>query len=193
VLDPINYVPFIGKNPGEKNIFIATGDSGQGFTNGPLAGIILKGLIANGRQKWAELHDPSRKHLSAISNFASENLTPIKNFAEYVIPGEVSSEREIKRGEGAIMRAGLAKLAVYRDPRGTVHKRSASCTHTGCLVHWNSFEKCWDCPCHGSHFSPTGDVLNAPAMSSLVHLKSERKPVKRAAAQRTNSVKRSRA
>jgi Rieske Fe-S protein len=26
---------------------------------------------------------------------------------------------------------------------------------------------CWDCPCHGSHFSVGGTALNAPAVESL--------------------------
>lgn len=192
VLDPFDYLPFIGRNPGQQNIFIATGDSGQGFTNGPLAGLILAGLIARGDHKWASLHDPSRKTASALSNFVSENVTPMKNYAQYVTPGEVASEREIKRGEGAIMREGLGKVAVYRDPRGVIHRRSAACTHTGCLVHWNSFEKCWDCGCHGSHFSPVGEVLNAPAMTPLAETKRARKPLKRAASRRKPAVKRAR-
>jgi glycine/D-amino acid oxidase-like deaminating enzyme/nitrite reductase/ring-hydroxylating ferredoxin subunit len=175
VLDTVDYLPFIGKNPGQEMVFIATGDSGQGFTNGPLAGIILAGLISSGRHKWAKLHNPARKTASAISNFVSENITPVKNFAEYVTSGDVKSERSIKRGEGAILRSGVVKQAVYRDKKGKLHKRSASCTHTGCIVHWNSFEKCWDCPCHGSHFSPQGEVLNAPAMTALAPAKRKRK------------------
>ena len=171
VLDPVDYLPFIGKNPGQERVFIATGDSGQGFTNGPLAGIILAGMISSGKHKWATLHDPARKTASAIKNFVSENITPVKNFAEYVTPGDVKSESSVKRGEGAIVRAGVSKQAVYRDNKGKLHKRSASCTHTGCIVHWNSFEKCWDCPCHGSHFSPQGEVLNAPAMMPLAVVK----------------------
>jgi Rieske Fe-S protein len=65
------------------------------------------------------------------------------------------------------MRDGLGKVAVYKDDQGVLHRRSASCTHLGCIVHWNSLEKCWDCPCHGSHFSPRGDVLNGPAVAPL--------------------------
>lgn len=175
VLDPFDYLPFVGKNPGQENIFIATGDSGQGFTNGPLAGMILAGMIANGRHKWAELHDPSRKTLSAVSNFVSENLTPVKNFAGYLTPGEISSTGQLKRNQGAILREGLTKLAVFRDASGVIHKRSASCTHSGCIVAWNAFERCWDCPCHGSHFSPTGDVFNGPAITPLAMAGSARK------------------
>jgi glycine/D-amino acid oxidase-like deaminating enzyme/Rieske Fe-S protein len=192
VLEPFDYLPFIGKNPGQEKIYIATGDSGQGFTNGPLAGLVLAGLIADGHHKWAEMHDPARKTASAISNFVSENVTVARNVAGYLAPGEISDLRELKRGEGAIVRDGLSKLAVYRDTRGTVHKRSATCPHAGCLVSWNSYEQCWDCPCHGSHFSPDGEVLNGPAMSPLAAVKSERKPARRAAAKTKTASKRSR-
>ena len=53
------------------------------------------------------------------------------------------------------------------DENGTIIRRSATCTHVGCVVHWNPFEKCWDCPCHGSHFAPNGAVLNGPAIAPL--------------------------
>jgi glycine/D-amino acid oxidase-like deaminating enzyme/nitrite reductase/ring-hydroxylating ferredoxin subunit len=192
VLEPFDYLPFIGKNPGQEKIYIATGDSGQGFTNGPLAGLILAGLIADGHHKWAAMHDPARKTPSAAGNFISENLTVASNFAGQLTPGEISDLRELKRGEGAIMREGLTKIAVFRDARGTVHRRSAICTHAGCLVSWNGYERCWDCSCHGSHFSPDGDVLNGPAMTPLAAVKREHKPEKRAAARSTVASKRAR-
>ena len=86
---------------------------------------------------------------------------------EYLTPGEVDSVDQIKPGEGAIVRRGLAKLAVHRAEDGTITERSAACTHVGCIVHWNGFEKCWDCPCHGSQFLPDGSVLNGPAVRPL--------------------------
>jgi Rieske Fe-S protein len=74
----------------------------------------------------------------------------------------VSSVDEIKPGEGAVVRKGREKIAAYRDPDGKLHLRSAVRTHANCIVHWNSFETCWDCPCHGSHFPSTASRSTAP-------------------------------
>ena len=79
--------------------------------------------------------------------------------------------------QGAIIRQGLKQVAAYRDPYGALHARSAVCTHVGCHLHWNSFETCWDCPCHGSHFAIDGTPLNAPAIGPLaeVNVKAEQR------------------
>jgi glycine/D-amino acid oxidase-like deaminating enzyme/nitrite reductase/ring-hydroxylating ferredoxin subunit len=167
ILDTIDYTGFIGRNPGSQNTYVATGDSGQGMTHGALAGLLLADLITDRRDAWQDLYDPSRKPISAIKNFVTENVTALKNFAEYVAPGERKSVDDLKPGEGAIIREGLSKIAAYRDEHGVLHRHSAACTHVGCHVHWNSLEYCWDCPCHGSHFAPDGTALNAPAVSPL--------------------------
>jgi Rieske Fe-S protein len=100
-------------------------------------------------------------------NYVNENVTAIKNFAEYLMPAELDSVDDLKPGEGGIVRDGLRKVAACRDRDGKLHLHSAVCTHLGCHVHRNSTEQCWDCPCHGSHFAPDGTVLNGPAISPL--------------------------
>lgn len=114
-----------------------------------------------------EVYDPARKPPSAVANFVNENLTAVKNFAESLAPGELRSVDELEPGKGAIIGSGSKKIAAYRDADGKLHQRSAICTHLGCQVQWNSTETCWDCPCHGSHFSIDGDVLNGPAIAKL--------------------------
>ena len=171
VLDTIDYCGFIGRDPSRKRTFIATGDSGQGMTHGALAGMLLKNLIVYGASEWTEVYDPARKPVSGAMNYIRENVTAITNFAEYLMPAEIDSTNDLKRGQGGIMRRGLDKIAVCRDMSGRLHFCSAVCTHLGCHVHWNSTEQCWDCPCHGSHFAPDGAVLSGPAIAPL-----ERKP-----------------
>ena len=167
VLDTIDYAGFIGKNPGSEYVYVATGDSGQGLTHGVMGAVLNATLVTGGESKWAELYAPDRKPLKAAKNWVMENSTALKNLAEYVTPGEIGSTDELKPGQGAILREGLKKVAAYRDAEGAVHRHSAACTHLGCHLHWNSFEHCWDCPCHGSIFGPDGQVLNAPAISGL--------------------------
>ena len=170
VLDTTDYAAYSGRNPGDKNVFVHTGDSGQGMTHGAMAGMLIADLITKGKSPWQDLYEPSRKPTRDLTNFARENMTAIKNFAEYLAPGELKSFDELKNGDGAIVRDGLEKVAAYRDSHGKLHKHSAMCTHIGCHVHWNSFERCWDCPCHGSQFAPDGTALNGPAVSPLKKL-----------------------
>jgi glycine/D-amino acid oxidase-like deaminating enzyme/nitrite reductase/ring-hydroxylating ferredoxin subunit len=167
VMETIDYSSFSGRNPGNENVYVHTGDSGQGITHGVVGSLIVASAIAQGRALWQELYGPGRKTASAFSTFISENITAVKNFAEYVAPGEVGSFDEIKPGKGAIVRHGLQKVAAYLDAKGGLHARSAACTHLGCHLRWNSFEQCWDCPCHGSQFSVDGAVLNGPAIHPL--------------------------
>jgi len=184
VLDTIDYTGVVGRNPGSKNVYVATGDSGQGMTHGVVASLLIPALIMDGGSPWEELYDPSRKAPSAIKNFITENVTAVKNFAEYVAPGELKSVDELKPGQGAIVREGLTKVAAYRDEQGRLHRRSAACTHVGCHVHWNSLECCWDCPCHGSHFAVDGTALNAPAVAPLAPLSGETGSARKKASER---------
>jgi glycine/D-amino acid oxidase-like deaminating enzyme/nitrite reductase/ring-hydroxylating ferredoxin subunit len=172
VMEPVDGLAFIGRNPGSpRNVFIATGDSGMGMTHGTIAGMLITDLIMGRPSPWAELYDPSRKTLRSLFTYVGENINVARQYvADYVSGGEVDSPEKIAPGEGAVIRRGLTKMAVYRDEQGTLHRRSAFCRHLGCIVQWNSLEKTWDCPCHGSRFDRYGEVINGPANSDLKHL-----------------------
>jgi glycine/D-amino acid oxidase-like deaminating enzyme/nitrite reductase/ring-hydroxylating ferredoxin subunit len=171
VMEPIDGLAFIGRNPmDEDNVFIATGDSGNGMTHGTIAGMLLTDLIMGRANDWEKLYDPTRKTLKALPEFASENLNVAAQYTDLVTPGDVDSADEIKPGEGAIIRHGLKKVATYRDESGSLHERSAVCVHLGCIVDWNSKEKTWDCPCHGSRYDAYGKVFQGPANGDLAHV-----------------------
>ncbi|HEX5833358.1 MAG TPA: FAD-dependent oxidoreductase [Pyrinomonadaceae bacterium] len=168
VMEPVDGIAFIGRNPlDDDNVFIATGDSGQGMTHGTIAGMLLTDLLQGRKNPWEDLYSPSRITLRSLGEYAGENLNVAGQFTDYVTPGEISSVDELNPGEGAIMREGLSKLAVFRDEGGAVHKLSAVCPHLGCVVGWNSTEKTWDCPCHGSKYRADGRVYQGPANSDL--------------------------
>lgn len=174
VMEPVDYMAFIGKNPGtDEHIYIATGDSGNGMTHGTIAGILLTDLIVGKKNAWEKLYDPSRKKLRAAPEFLRENLNVAAQYADWATAGEVDDLDNIAPGSGAVIRRGAKKIAVFKDDQGNVHQRSAVCTHLYCIVDWNSAERTWDCPCHGSRFDPYGNVVNGPAITPLAEIDSE--------------------
>jgi glycine/D-amino acid oxidase-like deaminating enzyme/nitrite reductase/ring-hydroxylating ferredoxin subunit len=174
VLEPVDGLAYIGRNPLDKdNVYVATGDSGNGMTHGTIAGILLTDLVSGRDNAWAKLYDPGRVTLRAARQYVTENAPVASHLGSLLTGGEVKSAEEIKPGEGAILRRGLQKIACYRTVEGELIERSAVCRHLGCIVEWNSTEKSWDCPCHGSRYAPDGHVLNGPARTGLPAADSE--------------------
>jgi Rieske Fe-S protein len=169
VIEPIDSLAFIGRNPGDEQVYIATGDSGHGLTHGTIDGMLLNDLVHKRNNPWEKLYDPARKakSLSSLKEFFKENINVALQYRDYFSPADLSRPSEVPMGEGAIVRHGLQKLAVYRDHDNELHMLSAVCPHLGGIVRWNKVEKTWDCPCHGSRFSCKGEVINGPAMSNL--------------------------
>ena len=174
IMEPVDYMAFIGRNPGtDQHIFIATGDSGNGITHGTIAGMLLTDLILGRKNPWSKFYDPSRVTLRATGHFLRENINVANQYTDWAKGGDVVSYDQIAPGTGAVVRRGMTKIAVYRDDQGNIHERSAVCTHLYCIVDWNSGERTWDCPCHGSRFDPLGNVINGPAITPLPEMKSE--------------------
>jgi glycine/D-amino acid oxidase-like deaminating enzyme/nitrite reductase/ring-hydroxylating ferredoxin subunit len=167
VMETLDGLGYIGADPsGADNVYVAAGDSGMGMTHGTIAGMLIPDLILGRSNPWVELYDPRRLPIRSTGEYVSEAATSTLPYADWVTGG-VSSVADIKRGSGAIVRHGLTKLAVYRDDSGRLHTRSAVCPHLSGIVRWNPAEQTWDCPCHGSRFKATGEVIHGPAHCDL--------------------------
>ncbi|WP_353642483.1 FAD-dependent oxidoreductase [Mesorhizobium sp. WSM2239] len=170
VFEPSDYVPFIGKSPGYERVYLVTGDSGEGLTAGVAGALLIRHLIDQGASPWSDVYDPDRLMMRGAIEFAKENLHAAKHWAAHLGGGEVRSVDDIPPGEGALVRIDGKMTAAFRTDEGDLKLCSASCTHMGCVVRWNPFEQCWDCPCHGSHFSADGEPLQGPAFEPLSKL-----------------------
>ncbi|MEX1262764.1 MAG: universal stress protein [Actinomycetota bacterium] len=74
---------------------------------------------------------------------------------------------ELEPGEGGILVQAGERLAAFMDAEGELHLMSARCTHMGCTVAWSTADHVFECPCHGSRFGPSGEVVNGPAARPL--------------------------
>ena len=167
VMEPVDSLGFIGKNPGDENIYIITGDSGNGMTHGTLGGIILTDII-NGRENpWTNIYNPSRVTMNTAHDFLQEAGNMVSRYADWVKPADIKTTNELKPGNGAILSNGLKKVAIYRDDNNNLHTCTAICPHLGGILQWNADEKTFDCPIHGSRFTTEGKVINGPASADL--------------------------
>ncbi len=181
VMEPMDGLAFIGRNPFDKNnVFIVTGDSGNGMTHCTIAALLIDDLINERENKFEDLYNPSRFKLfsAAGKTFFKEFIGGFTNYFK-VKKKDSREENEletINTNEGKLIEIGGKKYGVFCDETDQLHFVSADCTHLKCTVRWNNDEKSWDCPCHGSRFTHEGKVLNGPAITNLTYHK-EVKPV----------------
>jgi len=160
-------LPYTGENA--EHQFVATGYCGNGITFGTVAAMMARDWVTGRKNPWTDLFAVDRKKIKGATwNYVREN----KDYPYYMIKDriarpEAQSVREIKRGQGMVVGSRGKKRAVFRDRNGDLHQLSPVCTHLGCLVRWNPAESTWDCPCHGSRFKPTGEVIAGPAEEAL--------------------------
>lgn len=171
VMEPADGPAYLGRNPmDDKNVYVITGDSGNGMTHCTIGALLNTDLILGlGNNPWVSIYDPARKviHGHGMAEFITDQANTLAQYRDWLTGGEVESVGEIAYGNAAIVRDGTRKLAVFRDEHGELHVLSGKCTHLGCVVHWNSAERSWDCPCHGSRFDVQGNVLHGPAAAPL--------------------------
>lgn len=168
----IDGVPYVGKlTSSSENIYVATGYGEWGMTNGTAAANILRDIIVKKVSPYQDVYNPSRNiSTDGIKNFAKENF----DVAKQLIKGKLQVGQyniELKNDEGKMVEIDGERYGAYRDKNGELHIVDITCTHIGCELKWNSAEKSWDCPCHGSRFTFEGDIIEGPAVNRLNHYK----------------------
>jgi glycine/D-amino acid oxidase-like deaminating enzyme/nitrite reductase/ring-hydroxylating ferredoxin subunit len=167
VIETPDGLPFIGEVGSRQ--YVATGYGGNGLTFGTLAAMIVRDAITGATSNpWAELFDVNR---SAIARGPFEYLRENIDYPYYLVRDRFRTFshhlRGIQRGHGRLVEIEGRLVAASRDTDGQLTLLSADCTHMGCRVNWNQAEGTWDCPCHGSRFQATGEVLAGPAERPL--------------------------
>ncbi|GAB4466827.1 MAG: FAD-dependent oxidoreductase [Elainellaceae cyanobacterium] len=162
-------VPYVGKlTPMTHHLYVATGFSLWGMSNGTAAGLVLANTLLGVENPWADLYDSLRATPFVTADSLKNNLeTGIHWVGDRLKPLQHQSFDDVAVGEGKLVTISGKQLAAYRDEAGQIHAVSPVCTHLGCIVNWNDAEKSWDCPCHGGRFGCDGKVLHGPPVQDL--------------------------
>ncbi|MFF1829489.1 FAD-dependent oxidoreductase [Paenarthrobacter sp. NPDC058040] len=166
-----NLMPFFGKLPrGRGRIFFGTGYNKWGMSNGVAAALSITADILGGQSDWATTIHHRVTHPQGAAQSIRLNASTAKRIlddrAKVRRNPEITDETRPPEGYGVV---GLYKgePAAVSTVDGNVCRVSASCAHLGGLLTWNDAEKSWDCPLHGSRFTPEGKYLEGPATHNL--------------------------
>jgi glycine/D-amino acid oxidase-like deaminating enzyme/nitrite reductase/ring-hydroxylating ferredoxin subunit len=165
VIETNDGLPLIGEESPHQ--FAATGFNGNGMTFATVAGMVIRDAILKKENPWQELFSVDRKKIRGGTwDYIKENIDfPYYFVADRLKVTKSPNADDIEIGQGKVLKIDGANVACSGDATGRLHR--AVCTHLGCLVNWNDAEQTWDCPCHGSRFKASGEVLAGPAESPL--------------------------
>ncbi|TCP27084.1 glycine/D-amino acid oxidase-like deaminating enzyme [Scopulibacillus darangshiensis] len=165
----LDKVPYIGEmSPGEQNLLVATGYRKWGMTNGTVAALLLRDIVLKRENPYQKLFEPSRFYADpSLKEFFSIN----GDVAKHLVKGKFQlfhkNAEDLANDEGGVVTYKGERAGAYKDDKGQVHIVDTTCTHLGCETEWNHGDRTWDCPCHGSRFSYTGEVIEGPAEKPL--------------------------
>ncbi|WP_245208167.1 FAD-dependent oxidoreductase [Sediminibacillus dalangtanensis] len=168
-LTTLDKLPYIGPlSDRQSNILVATGFRKWGMTLAAGAAKLITDIISGKKNRFQKIFAPNRFHPKAhLKAFAKFNADSAKELVKGKMEGSSNTIENIPPSQAGIVRVEGQRTGVYREENGTLHLIDTTCTHMGCEVNWNQAEKTWDCPCHGSRFSATGEVLEGPAKMPL--------------------------
>ncbi|MBC7959469.1 MAG: FAD-dependent oxidoreductase, partial [Vallitaleaceae bacterium] len=168
-------IPYIGEHSEDlPGVFVATGFSKWGMTHSTVAAMLLSDTILGINNPWKEIYNPGRSiSLGAVKELVTQGIETAGDLLHKILPVKAASLNEILKGEGQVIENDGQLTGVYKDETGKVHLVKPTCKHMGCRLTFNTAEKSWDCPCHGSRYTYEGQVIEAPAVLPLDLLESD--------------------
>jgi cytochrome b6-f complex iron-sulfur subunit len=79
--------------------------------------------------------------------------------AKDYLASKPAGDRSLAQG----LKGDATYLIVKDDKTLEKYGLNAVCTHLGCVVPWSAATNKFQCPCHGSQYSPEGAVVRGPA------------------------------
>jgi Rieske Fe-S protein len=168
----LDHIPYVGAVYQEgPNMYVAAGYDKWGMTNSAAAAMMITDEITGSQfidPEIREVFSPQRVAPGASAGgFVKQAAEAVYEYTAGNVTIAIGKLDDVKPGEGAVLRINGHAVAVYKDENGQISTFKAHCTHLGCPLEYNAAEKSFDCPCHGSRFSVTGDVIEGPAIKSL--------------------------
>ena len=165
----IDKVPYIGRfSKYTRNMFVATGFNKWGMTTSNVAANIITDMILNKQNKYEWVFKATRYKLS-------KNIKEVYYIANQTMQSMIVNKFKIKEenidaipnNTGKIIKVNGKNIGIYKNEDGKIYKINPYCSHLKCLLTFNSLDKTWDCPCHGSRFDIYGNVINSPASKKI--------------------------
>lgn len=165
----LDKLPYIGDfSHIMKNVFVATGYNKWGITLSNIASNIIKDKILGNSNEFEELFTATRveaiKNIQEVENILKETTNSLI-INKFKTPNNDFST--ISCNEGRIVEIDGKKIGIYRDENNKLYKIIPTCSHLGCELSWNNLSKTWDCPCHGSRFTYSGESIESPSIENL--------------------------
>src|SRR5699024_10232640 len=139
-----------------------------GMTNGTIAAKIISDLIINGSSPYVEAFTPSRFEADpAIRQLTTSNADGVKHLVKGKFEYADNHIENLQSDEATIIRINGERGGVYKYSDNHLYAVDTTWKHIGCEVTWNSGDRTWHCPCHGSRYQYTGEVVEGPAKEPL--------------------------
>jgi glycine/D-amino acid oxidase-like deaminating enzyme/nitrite reductase/ring-hydroxylating ferredoxin subunit len=160
-------LPFIGTLPrGRGHFYVATGYGKWGLTNGVAAALSIAKQVHGHRATWQTPISRRITRPSGALEIVRLNAAVGAHLVGDLARAELRGLPTPGEGQGVVGRRGGLPIGDSRVA-GRECSVVALCSHLGGTLAWNDAERSWDCPLHGSRFTPDGQVLEGPATHPL--------------------------